>query len=68
MSRDGGGRQEGRVAVYRQLTTLTAIVMITLGVAMIGVTIAHGFGVGIILGLLFIAAGVGRLYVLRGRG
>ena len=54
--------------MYRQLTTLTAIVMITLGVAMIGVTIAHGFGVGIILGLLFIAAGVGRLYVLRGRG
>jgi hypothetical protein len=53
--------------VYRQLTTLTAIVMVTLGVAMIGVTIAHGFGVGILLGLLFIAAGVGRLYVLRGR-
>ena len=52
--------------MYRQLTTLTAIVMITLGVAMIGVTIAHGVGVGIILGLLFIAAGVGRLYVLRG--
>jgi hypothetical protein len=51
--------------VYRQLTTMTAIVMITLGVAMIGVTIAHGFGVGILLGLLFIAAGVGRLYVLR---
>jgi MFS superfamily sulfate permease-like transporter len=53
--------------VYRQLTTLTAIVMITLGVVMIGVTIAHGFGVGILLGLLFIAAGTGRLYVLRGR-
>jgi hypothetical protein len=53
--------------VYRQLTTLTALVMVTLGVAMIAVTIAHGLGVGIILGLLFIAAGVGRLYVLRGR-
>jgi hypothetical protein len=53
--------------VYRQLTTLTALVMITLGMAMIGVTIAHGFGVGIVLGLLFIAAGAGRLYVLRGR-
>ena len=36
--------------------------MIALGVAMIGVTIAHGGGVGVILGLLFIAAGVGRLY------
>ena len=66
MPRDGGGRQEGGVAVYRQLTTLTAIVMITLGVAMIGVTIAHGVGVGIILPLLYIAAGAGRLYMLRG--
>ena len=54
--------------MYRQLTALTAIVMITLGVAMIAITIAHGFGVGIILGLLFIAAGIGRLYVLRSRG
>lgn len=53
--------------MYRQLTTLTALIMVTLGVAMIGVTVVHGFGVGIILGLLFIAAGVGRLYVLRGR-
>jgi hypothetical protein len=41
--------------------------MIVLGVSMIGITIAHGFGVGILLGLLFIAAGVARLYMLRGR-
>jgi len=54
--------------VYRQLTTLTAIVMILLGVAMLGITVARGFGVGVILGLLFIAAGIGRLYVLRSRG
>jgi hypothetical protein len=53
------------VTVYRQLTTLTALLMVALGVAMIGVTIAHGLGVGILLGLLFVAAGVGRLYVLR---
>ena len=53
--------------MYRQLTTVIAVVMVTLGVAMIGVTLAHGFGVGIILGLLFIAAGVGRLYMLRSR-
>jgi hypothetical protein len=54
--------------VYRQMTTLTAVVMVTLGIAMIAVTLLHGFGVGIILGLLFIAAGAGRLYMLRGRG
>jgi hypothetical protein len=53
--------------VYRQLTSLIACVMIVLGVSMIGVTIAHGFGVGILLGLLFIAAGGARLYMLRGR-
>jgi len=51
--------------MYRQMTTLIAFVMIALGLSMIGITIAHGFGVGILLGLLFIAAGVGRLYVLR---
>ncbi len=54
--------------MYRQMTTLTAIVMVTLGIVMIAVTLVHGFGVGIILGLLFIAAGIGRLYMLRGRG
>ena len=51
--------------MYRQMTTLIAFVMIALGLSMIGVTIAHGLGRGILLGLLFIAAGVGRLYVLR---
>jgi hypothetical protein len=54
--------------VYRQMTMLTAFVMVLLGIGMLGLTLAHGFGVGIILGLLFIAAGVGRLYMLRGRG
>ena len=53
--------------MYRQMTTLMAAVMVTLGVVMIAVTLAHGFGIGIVLGLLFIAAGVGRLYMLRGR-
>jgi len=28
-------------------------------------TLAHGFGVGVVLGILFIAAGVGRLLMLR---
>jgi hypothetical protein len=32
---------------------------------MIVVTLVHGFGVGLLLGVLFIAAGVGRLLMLR---
>ena len=42
--------------------------MIALGVAMIVVTSRTAAAVGVLLGLLFIAAGVGRLYLLRSRG
>jgi hypothetical protein len=39
-----------------------------LGVALIAVTLAHGGGgVGILLGVLFLAAGAGRLFLLRRR-
>jgi hypothetical protein len=51
--------------MYRTLVQTTAIVMIGLGFAMLTFTLRHGFGVGVILGLLFIAAGVGRLVMLR---
>ncbi len=39
--------------------------MISLGVAMLVFTLAHGGGVGVLLGLLFVAAGAGRLYLVR---
>jgi hypothetical protein len=52
--------------VYRSLVLLMAFAMIALGAAMIVVTLTHGgFGVGIILGLLFMAAGAGRAWMLR---
>jgi hypothetical protein len=38
--------------------------MILIGLALIARTLPH-FGVGVILGLLFIGAGVGRLLMLR---
>jgi hypothetical protein len=38
-----------------------------LGLAMLSLTLRHGFGVGVVLGLLFVAAGVGRLLMLRRR-
>jgi hypothetical protein len=43
-----------------------AAIMIVLGVAIIVTTIAHGGGalaLGLLLGVLFIAAGAGRLYL-----
>jgi hypothetical protein len=51
--------------MVRTVTQTTAAVMIALGIAMIVVTLAHGFGVGLLLGILFIAAGTGRLLMLR---
>jgi len=53
--------------VYRQLVTGLALMLVALGVAMIVVTATRGLGVGFLLGALFIAAGLGRLYLLRRR-
>jgi hypothetical protein len=53
--------------MYTTLVQVIAVVMILMGIAMLSFTLAHGFGVGVILGLLFIAAGVGRLLMLRRR-
>ena len=46
-------------------------VMVILGVAMLVATIAFGGGplaIGVLLGVLFVAAGAGRLYLARGDG
>jgi hypothetical protein len=55
------------MTAYKSLVTLMALAMILLGCVMIVVTLTHGFGVGIILGLLFVAAGAGRLWMVRRR-
>jgi hypothetical protein len=56
------------MSAYRRLSVLLATVVVALGVALIAVTLAHGGGqLGVVLGVLFIAAGAGRLYVQRGR-
>ena len=52
------------------LTLLLSTVMVLVGVAMIVQAIAGGGGplaVGVVLGLLFVAAGAGRLYAERRR-
>jgi hypothetical protein len=54
--------------MYTNMVRFMALAMILLGAAMVAVTVANsGFGVGIILGLLFVAAGAGRLWMLRRR-
>ena len=52
------------------LTTVMSLLMVALGIAMIAVTLANDGGpaaFGIVIGLLFVAAGGGRLWVLRRR-
>ncbi len=47
-----------------------SVAMIVIGVAMIVSTLARGGGalaLGLILGLLFVGAGAGRIYVARDR-
>ena len=55
--------------LHRTSTRLMSAVMVVLGVAMIATTLARGGGplaLGILLGLLFVLAGAGRLYLTRG--
>jgi hypothetical protein len=53
------------VRAYRRAVAGMAMVMVVLGFVLIVVTLLHGFGVGVVLGALFIAAGAGRLTLLR---
>jgi hypothetical protein len=54
---------------YRSATRLMAVVTLGLGVALIAATVARGGGtLGLLLGLLFLVAGAGRLYLTRGGG
>jgi hypothetical protein len=52
------------------ITLVMSVLMIGLGVAMIAITLSNGGGpvaFGLIIGLLFVAAGGGRLWVIRRR-
>jgi hypothetical protein len=57
--------------VHGVATRVLSVLMVVLGVALLATTIARGGGplaVGMLLGVLFVAAGLGRLYVERERG
>ena len=63
------GRRRARCGMntfFRAGTTVFGLAFVAIGVALLVVTALHGGGfVGFLLGSLFIAAGVGRLYLLR---
>ena len=52
---------------YRGGIVLLALVLIGLGLVLIGQGIAGGRPIGLLIGALFIAAGAGRLYLLKRR-
>jgi hypothetical protein len=52
---------------YRDLVAVFGVVAIGLGVALVVRTAIAGGGVGILIGLLFVGLGAGRLYLLRRR-
>jgi hypothetical protein len=56
------------VKVYRYGLAAFAVTFIGLGIALIAVTAARGGAAfGYLMGTLFVALGVGRLYLLRRR-
>ena len=69
MPRDGGGGPESRcLSFLRGANAVFAVTFVGIGIALIVVTAANGGGaVGYVLGVLFAALGVGRLYLLRRR-
>jgi hypothetical protein len=53
---------------YRYLVALFAILFMGIGIALVVVTAVHGGAAfGYLMGTLFFALGVGRLYLLRRR-
>ena len=56
------------MSTYRSFVTIFGVVAIGLGIALLAETIAIGGGsTGYLLGVLFVALGVGRIYLLRRR-
>jgi hypothetical protein len=55
-------------AAYRSLVMLFAFLFMGIGIALVVVTTVNGGGAfGYVMGTLFFALGVGRLYLLRKR-
>jgi hypothetical protein len=56
------------VKLYRYGLVLLAFAFIGIGIALLAVTVARrGGAFGYVIGVLFVALGIGRLYLLRAR-
>jgi hypothetical protein len=56
------------VNLYRSGIAVFGVLFVGIGIALVAVTAARGSGAfGYILGVLFVALGCGRLYLLRTR-
>ena len=54
--------------LYRGGVAVFGVAFVAIGIALVVVTAVHGGGVfGYVVGVLFAALGVGRLYLLRAR-
>ena len=54
--------------LYRRSVLAFGVLAVVLGIALLAETVAQGGGsTGYLLGVLFIALGIGRLYLLRRR-
>ena len=52
---------------YRNATLVFGVIAVVLGLAILVQTARHGGGIGYLIGVLFIALGAGRLYLLKHR-
>ena len=56
------------MSLYRGAIAVFGVLFVGIGLALLVVTAVHGGGtVGYLVGVLFVALGVGRLYLLRAR-
>jgi hypothetical protein len=56
------------MSFYRNSIAVFGVVFVGIGVALVVVTARNGGGaLGYVLGVLFVALGLGRLYLLRAR-
>jgi hypothetical protein len=66
--RHGRRGPQGRVRFYRYGLLALAFLFVGIGIGLLAVTTARGGGAfGYLVGVLFVALGIGRLYLLRAR-
>ena len=54
--------------LHRAVSFVLSVTLVALGVALVVSTLVRGSGsLGVVLGLLFVGAGAGRLYLMRAR-